>query len=254
MELQVARLMGNYIFLSDAIPVQTESALLRVLRGGEGKFYSLGEDVSCLFFKNAQTAEEVSPVDALNSLLSHMRLTGKVFPPGYNQVLTSLHAIFESRKEGQGGRWFKAPGESQAEAFMRRLKIDDPSRAIYEAYVAELDSRWATATEVPRDRVLQMVKAKQVRYQLESAEFETLANSLCENLGASVKEATAEIEKRPNLTGLLTDGSLVAVTAEAAVSDQGGVLAAIKAFESEKERFAELVLSQKIPALDQRRK
>jgi hypothetical protein len=255
MELQVARLMGNYIFLSDAVPIQTESALLRAIRAdsGAGKFYSLGEDVSAVFYKPAgsKVDDEVAPTEALHSLISHMRLTGKAYLPGYNQLLTVLHRTFESRKEGLNGRWFKAPGESQASAFMRRLKTDDPSRAVYEAYVAELDARWATATEVPHDRVLQMVKTKQSKYLAECAEFETLATALCENLSASVKEATAHLDKTANLSGLLSDGTLIAVNADAkAVHAAEAVGAAIKNFELEKDRFTELVLSQKVPALD----
>ena len=255
MDLTVARLMGNFIFLSDATPIQTESALLRAIREDPtGKFYSLGEDVSALFYKTSTSDDEVSPTEALSTFLDHMRLTGKAFLPGYNQVQSVLHKTFESRKEGHAGRWFKAPGESQADAFMRRLRTDDPAYSIYEAYVAELDSRWATAVEVPHDRVLQMVQAKQARHAVESVEFETLVNSMCENLSTSVKEATLEIEKKANLAGYLSDGTIVGVAADGSAVTSESIGLAIKAFEQEKDKFNELVLSQKIAALDAPRK
>ena len=251
LDLTVARLMGNFIFLSDATPIQTEAALLRAVRDDPtGKFYSLGEDVSAIFYKTSTSNDEVSPTEALNSLFKHMRLTGKAFLPGYNQVLTALHRTFESRKDGQAGRWFKAPGESQAEAFMRRLKTDDPAYSVYEAYVAELDSRWASAVEVPSDRVLQMVLAKQARYAVERIEFDTLVNSMCDNLAPLVKDATSEIEKKSsNLSGYLSDGTIVGVATDGAVTAES-IGSAMKTFELEKDKFAELVLSQKIAALD----
>jgi hypothetical protein len=134
---------------------------------------------------------------------------------------------------------------------MRRLKLDDPSRDVYEAYVAELDSRWATATEVPRERVLQMVKSKQQAYQIECAEFDTLALSLCENLATSVKEATIDVEKRVNVTGgLLTDGTIVALGEHGPVTKPEDLVAAIRGFEQGKDRFTDSVLSHKIAALD----
>merc|ERR1719491_1218016 len=53
-ELTVARLMGNFIFLSDGyVPVQSGSAFYGAMQkdGGKGAFYSLGNDVHCLFYK-----------------------------------------------------------------------------------------------------------------------------------------------------------------------------------------------------------
>merc|ERR1711957_959399 len=55
-ELAVGRLMGNFIFFSDAyIPVQTGAAFYKALTtdGGKGTFHTLGSDVHCLFYKPA---------------------------------------------------------------------------------------------------------------------------------------------------------------------------------------------------------
>ena len=177
-QLTVGRLMGNYMFLSEATPIQTESALVRVLaEGEEGKFYTLGDDVNAVFFKptKADTAE-VDPLSAFNVWSDHLRMTGRKMNPGYSQILTVFHRTLSSRKEGLNGRWFTVPGESQADAFLRRLKRDDPARQIFVDYVAELKERWAGAKEIPADKVLEMVKDKEAKYRLESDEYENLVN------------------------------------------------------------------------------
>jgi hypothetical protein len=177
-QLTVGRLMGNYMFLSEATPIQTESALVRVLaEGEEGKFFSLGDDVNAVFFKptKAETTE-VDPLSAFNVWSDHLRMTGRKMNPGYSQILTVFHRTLASRKEGLNGRWFTVPGESQADAFLRRLKRDDPARQIFVDYVAELKERWAGAKEIPADKVLEIVKDKETKYRLESDEYENLVN------------------------------------------------------------------------------
>jgi hypothetical protein len=185
-QLMVGRLMGNYMFLSEATPIQTEAALVRTLaEDQEGKFYSLGDDVNAVFFKPSKTEVcEVDPLSAFNMWADHLRMTGRKLNPGYSQILTVFHRTLGSRKEGMAGRWFTVPGESQAEAFLRRLKSDDPARQIYLDYVAELNERWSKATEIPSDRVLEIVKDKETKYKLESDEYETLVN---ETRGATPK-------------------------------------------------------------------
>jgi hypothetical protein len=177
-QLTVGRLMGNYIFLSEATPVQTEAALVRVLAENEaGKFYSLGEDVNAVFFKpDAAAADEVDPLNAFNAWADHLRMTGRKMNPGYSQILTVFHRTLAGRKEGLNGRWFAAPGETQAEVFIRRLRADDPTRQIFADYVTELNERWTNAKEIPADKVLETVKAKEARYRLESEEYESLVN------------------------------------------------------------------------------
>jgi hypothetical protein len=180
-QLTVGRLMGNYMFLSEATPIQTEAALLRTLNEhpAGGKFYSLGEDVNAVFFKPAETnPAEVDPMDGFNTWSDHLRMTGRKMNPGYAQLLTVFHRTVASRKEGLNGRWFTVPGETQAEAFLRRVKVDDPARQIYADYVTELGSRWDSATEISREKVLETVKDKERKYRLECEEYENLLNEI----------------------------------------------------------------------------
>ena len=170
-QLTVGRLMGNYCFLSEAVPVQTEAALLR-LAETDGKFYSIGDDVNAVFFKPAKAADEIDPVAAFNTWADHLRMTGRKLNPGYSQILTVFHRTLASRKEGLAGRWFTVPGESQADAFMRRLKIDDPTYQVFADYVSELKTRWETATEIPQAQVTKIVKQKEIKYKLECDEYE----------------------------------------------------------------------------------
>ena len=237
-EMLVARLMGNYIFLSDAVPVQSESALLRIERSGEiGAFYSLGEDVSALFWvkggdKKKIHTDEVDPQEAIESLFKHLRLTGRVFSPGYAQLLTIFHRILSSRKNGCLNRWFRAPQETNAQAFMRRLKPDDPSRNVYEAYVSELSSRWETAVKIDSDKVFNLIKEKEKRYNLESAEWEGVVASFLEKT-----ETFENLEKF-------------------AFNDSGESLTAEKLAEiiPEKDKIIEIVMNTRIPSLDSKKK
>ena len=179
-QLTVGRLMGNYIFLSEAVPLQTESALVRVLGDAKpGKFFSLGDDVHALFFLPDHQPQdvEVDPLDAWNTWADHLRMTGRKMNPGYSQMLHVFHRILASRKDGMKGRWFTAPKETQAEAFLRRLKVDDPTRGIFEKYVQELADRWSNAKEITGDdNVVATIKRIEAKHRLECDEYETLLN------------------------------------------------------------------------------
>lgn len=45
------------------------------------------------------------------------------------------------------------PGESVREAFIRRLRADDPMRQHFEKYIVELEDRMANATEVEESEI-----------------------------------------------------------------------------------------------------
>ena len=185
-QLAVGRLMGNYMFLSEATPLQTESSLVRLMSEGiEGKFFTLGEDVHAIFFLPKKDSAEVDPLDGFNTWADHLKMTGRKMNPGYSQILSVFHRTLASRKEGMKGRWFTAMGESQAETFMRRLKPDDPSRSVFEKYVEELKERWVHAKEVPAEKVLEAVKKVEAKYRLECDEYETLVNE--SRVGGSTK-------------------------------------------------------------------
>ena len=133
--------------------------------------------MNAVFFKpDSPVAAEADPLTAFNVWADHLRMTGRKMNPGYSQLLTVFHRTLGSRKEGLKGRWFAAPGESQADAYMRRLKADDPARQIFADYVAELKERWASAKEVPAANVLETVKDKEVKYRLEADEYELLVS------------------------------------------------------------------------------
>merc|ERR1719229_1260562 len=144
-ELTVGRLMGNYIFFSDGfVPVQTGTAFYKAIQtdGGKGTFYSLGSDVHCLFYKPAGEALTMpDPQECFHALADHATMTGRRFEVGYAAAFEAFTEVLGSRKEGLGGSWFTAPGESSKDAFMRRLKSADPAYAIYEAYGAEHEER-----------------------------------------------------------------------------------------------------------------
>merc|ERR1711879_221183 len=109
----------------------------------KGTFYSLGGDVHCLFYKPAGEALTTpDPKECFVSLANYVSMTGRRFEVGYAAALECFTDVLETRKEGLGGSWFTAPGESSADAFMRRLKKSDPAYEIYAAYAAEHAEKW----------------------------------------------------------------------------------------------------------------
>ncbi|PFH35557.1 hypothetical protein BESB_052080 [Besnoitia besnoiti] len=143
-----ARLMGNYMFLCDPfIPVQSVEALEEVAKvaGGKGSLFSLGDDVNALFFLPDQEKREVArPTEAVQTLMNHLKKTDRSFNPSYTALL-GIHAeVLEER----GEHWLAAPGECVSQAFLRRLRTDDPAYEVYCSYFTEMYERFASAKEV----------------------------------------------------------------------------------------------------------
>merc|ERR1712012_983857 len=140
--------MGNFILFSDDyIPVQTSKALYTAIQhdGGKGKFYFLGADVNCLFYKPVDALATPDPVECFHSLANYATMSGRRFDVGYASASEAFCEVLESRKNGLNGAWFNLPGESSKDAFMRRLKKNDPCYSIFESYAAEYEEKWAGA-------------------------------------------------------------------------------------------------------------
>merc|ERR1712066_874488 len=104
------------------------------------------------FYKPAEALTMPDPQECFTALTDHATMTGRRFEVGYAAAMEAFTEVLESRKEGLGGSWFTAPGESSKEAFMRRVKPTDPAYAIYEAYAAEHTEKWAGATELTMEQ------------------------------------------------------------------------------------------------------
>jgi hypothetical protein len=206
-EIQVGKLMANFIFLNDAIPIQSESALLRVDEE-TGSFYSLGDDINCIFYRPKDEAKfmttEVSPVSAYATFTEHSKLTGVSMGAGEAQMLHGFHELLEGRKDSFHGRWFRAENESTADAFLRRLSDTDSTKPVYEEYVKEL--------KIPAADVLAAVKkvAEKAAVEIEAIDAVFLGSS--EN--SAVKEATASVEKRADIDNALSEGTVTAFAKE----------------------------------------
>merc|ERR1719183_290463 len=216
-ELTTARLMGNFIFLSDGyVPVQTGAAFYRALQvdGGKGTFYSLGGDVHCLFYKPAEALAQPDPTECFNALADHASMTGRRFEVGYAAALQGFCQVLESRKEGLAGNWLTIPGESTKDAFMRRLKKSDPSYAIFEAYAEEHGEKWAEAKALSMDEAIKEMPEIERKYNLECSEYDNVLFGICDELSAGAKVETEQLAKLAEigeLQGQLDSGSLVAI-------------------------------------------
>merc|ERR1712232_1121131 len=216
-ELTAGRLMGNFILFSDSyVPVQSGTAFYRALQidGGAGTFFSLGGDVNCLFYKPAGEALAMpDPTDCFQTLANHASMGGVKFEVGYAAANEAFTEVLESRKEGLGGNWLTIPGESTADAFMRRLKTSDPAYEIYEAYVAEHTERWAEAKVLSLDEAMKQMPEIERKYNLECAEYDNVVYGISEEFAAASKleQRVAKLSDAGELQALLDNGSYVSI-------------------------------------------
>jgi hypothetical protein len=258
-EMTAGRLMGNYILFSDAyIPVQSGTAFYRALQsdGGKGTFHSLGSDVHCLFYKPAGEMPLPDPVECFHSLSNHATMSGVKFEVGYAAAFEGFAKILESRKEGLGGCWLTAPGESTADAFMRRLKKADPAYAIYEAYAAEHKERWEGAKALTMAEAVAAMPEIERLYGLECAEYANVVLGINEEFVSQGKvemEKFAKLSDAGELQGLLDSGSYVAVEGTAVNKDASAVAANVAQFDSARDKAVDTIMATKT-SLDQRKK
>lgn len=259
-ELTAGRLMGNYILFSDAyVPVQSGTAFYRALQmdDGKGTFYSLGSDVHCLFYKPAGEALEMpDPTDCFHALANHVTMTGRRFEVGYSAALEAFCGVLESRKDGLGGRWFNAPGESTRDAFMRRLRTADPAYEIYATYAAEHAERWASAKALSMDEALKEMPEIERKYQLECTEYDNVLFGLSDEFSAAGKAETEKFSKLADaggFQGVLDEGSVVAIEGATRVTSADAAQASIHEFDSSRDKSVETIMATKT-ALDAKRK
>lgn len=250
-ELTVARLMGNFIFLSDDyVPVQSGKAFYKALLmdGGKGTFYSLGSDVHCLFYKPSESLSLPDPKDCFTSLADHVTMSGKRFEPGYAAAFESFCEILESRKEGLNGNWLTIPGESTKDAFMRRLKTSDPSRAIYEAYAEEHGEKWAAAKALTMDDALAEMPEIERKYLLECGQYDNVLFGISEEISSGAKadsEAFAKLAEVGELQGQMDSGEFVAVQDGALITDAREVSKSVGAFDASRDKAVEVIMATK---------
>jgi hypothetical protein len=255
-ELLAGRLMGNYILFSDAyVPVQTGSAFYKALQmdGGAGTFHSLGGDVNCLFYKPAGEALPMpDPLDCFHTLADHATMSGVKFEVGYAAASEAFCEVLESRKEGLGGSWLTAPGESTGDAFMRRLKSSDPAYIIYEAYVAEHKERWAGAKALTMAEAVAEMPEIERKYKLECAEYDNVVYGISEEYSAASKleqEKLAKLQDGGELAALIDSGTYAAVEDGHLVKQAADVSASVEEFDRTREKAVDSIMSTKIAAL-----
>jgi len=258
-ELTMGRLMGNYILFSDKyIPVQTGQAFYRALQtdGGKGTFYSLGSDVHCLFYKPAAELSMPDPQECFHALANHVSMTGRRFEVGYAAAFEAFTQVLESRKDGLGGNWFTAPGETSKDAFMRRLKRSDPAYAIYNAYAAEHGERWSNAKALSMEAAMAEMPEVERKYKLECAEYSNVLFGLSDEFASSAKleqEQLAKLADLGKLQAQLDSGVYVAVEGSEKVTKADTLSKAINDFEGGKDKAIDAVLATKLPALDKKK-
>eukprot|EP00747_Dinoflagellata_sp_TGD_P163701 gnl/TRDRNA2_/TRDRNA2_182667_c0_seq1.p1 gnl/TRDRNA2_/TRDRNA2_182667_c0~~gnl/TRDRNA2_/TRDRNA2_182667_c0_seq1.p1 ORF type:complete len:572 (+),score=167.87 gnl/TRDRNA2_/TRDRNA2_182667_c0_seq1:82-1797(+) len=259
-ELLTGRLMGNFVLFSDAyIPVQTGTAFYRALQtdDGKGTFYTLGSDVHCLFYKPAGEALTTpDPTESFHALADHAAMTGRRFQVGYAAAMEAFCEVLETRKEGLGGCWLAAPGESTKDAFMRRLKKSDPAYAIYEAYAEEHGERWTSAKALSIGEALKEMPEIERKYLLECEEYDNVMFALSDEFATVAKadaEQVAKLQEAGKLQAQLDSGALVAIEGTAKVTSAEELSKAISEFEDSSAKAVDAIMATKLPALEKKK-
>lgn len=241
--------MGNFILFSDAyIPVQSGTAFYRALQsdGGKGAFYSLGNDVHCLFYKPAGEMPMPDPVECFHSLADHATMSGVKFEVGYAAAFEAFTEVLQSRKEGLGGCWLVAPGESTADAFMRRLRKADPAHAIYEAYAAEHKERWEGAKALTMAEAMAEMPEIERKYALECSEYANVVLGVNDEFAGLAKletEKFAKLSDAGELQALLDSGSYIAVEGNALNKDATAVASSVEVFDSARDKAVDTIMA-----------
>merc|ERR1719233_400443 len=226
--------------------------------GGKGTFYSLGPDVHCLFYKPAGEALATpDPTECFVSLANHASMTGRRFEVGYAAAFEAFTQVLESRKEGLGGSWFNAPGESSADTFLRRLKTSDPAYEIYKAYAAEHAEKWAGAKALTMEAAIAEMPEIERKYNLECAEYGSVMFGLSDEFAAAGKLEVEQLAKLADIGKLqpqLDSGALVAIEGASKLAKAGDVAKLVEDFDSGKDKAVDAVLATKLPALEKKKR
>jgi len=183
-------------------------------------------------------------------------MSGVKFEVGYAAAFEAFAEVLESRKEGLGGCWLTAPGESTASAFMRRLKKADPSYAIFEAYAAEHEEKWAAAKALTMAEALNEMPEIERKYNLECAEYDSVVFGISEEFSLSAKveqEKLAKLADTGDLQGLLDSGAYAAVMEGALTKEASAVAGSVEDFDASRDKAVDAIMATKLPALDKKK-
>merc|ERR1712151_1326559 len=196
------------------------------------------------------------PVECFHSLADHATMSGVKFEVGYAAAFEAFTEVLQSRKEGLGGCWLTAPGESTADAFMRRLRTADPAYAIFEAYAAEHGEKWAAAKALTMVEALKEMPEIERKYKLECTEYDSVVFGISEEFSLSAKveqEKIAKLADAGDLQGLLDSGAFAAVIDGALTKEASAVAGSVEDFDSNRDRAVDAIMATKLPALDKKK-
>ncbi|GBE59302.1 hypothetical protein, conserved [Babesia ovata] len=227
-EHTLANLMGNFSFLCDPlVPVQSKFQLQYILskcghdKNGGARVLSLGDDVNALFVLPANAAVDApmaSPLECFHNMMEHYRILGMRINPSYATRVENQVELIQQR----GPNWLKLKNETVLEAYLRRMRRDDPLRAEFEDYAQQLRERIAVAKELPEEEWESAIARVEER-----AMEDALA---IRKLEGAKHDKTAHKLAEMDLQQLIDDGHLLVVdpATGATVTNAGEVAAALK--------------------------
>lgn len=227
-ELTLAKLMGNFCFLCDPlVPVQSRFQMQYILSKDKyaehrkTQLLSLGDDVNALFvlpFNAAVDAPIASPLECFHTMMEHYRLMGMRLNPSFAVRAENQMEIMQQR----GPHWLKLKNETVMEAYLRRMRNDDPLKADFEEYARELRERIANATVIPVDEWESAMAQVEERARMDDIAVNRIENAR--------HEKNADTLLALDVQQLLDNGQLLVVdpTTNTAMTGASEVVAALK--------------------------
>ncbi|KAL8437770.1 hypothetical protein Efla_006662 [Eimeria flavescens] len=252
----VSRLMASFSFLCDPfIPCSSTRAALLAMQqdGGRGSWFDLGEDVHALFYLPHRSSRRIpKPREAFHKILDHLTMTGKRMNPSYATLLDSFSDVLEKR----GENWFCAEGECASQAFLRRLREDDPARDVYCDYFEEMYSRFNNAKELNTAEMLEKMSEKEQKQAAENEVYALSTVASSADTAAAAQEQAGKLNslfRSKQLQPVMDAGGLVVLDANGnKIKDAQTLIASFAEFESKKDLFLESLKTVKEGAAGQK--
>lgn len=130
---------------------------------------------------------------------------------------------------------FCAEGECASQAFLRRLRDDDPARDVYCDYFEEMYSRFSEAKEITAEEMMKLMMEKEQRHLTDTEVYELSAVATSADTSAAAKEQADNLKnlfKSKQLQPIIEADGIIILDAQGnKITDAKQLIASFQEFE-----------------------